>query len=407
MADHHLLGPDFPKSEIDRRVKLIQAGLQERGLTATLIVDHVNITYVTGYRTEWWKNPSRRRACWLPATGDPLMITVGGEARAVAALAYCDVIDAGGPSATATIVNGQGVINFETELAAAVVAAGHDLGVHGAERIGLPMGSCSRMEVPLSVLNTVQASLASKQWEDVWAVFSEARAVKSDFELAYLRQAVHTLDDAFAEIYRELEPGMNHLDLARVLRAKILLAGAENPGFTEAATDIRDLYEDSPDHDRVSRGLAEGSIAFLDGGGIVRGYWSDYDRLFVLGKPTDDQRRAYEAVARAHFAALDAIRPGVTASEVTRVILDELASEGYSTAPVGRMGHGNGLEMPEPPFLHVDDQTVLREGMVICVEPNTFVPGIGSLVLEDQIVVSATGAEHLSRAPTTPELMTL
>jgi Xaa-Pro dipeptidase len=139
----------------------------------------------------------------------------------------------------------------------------------------------------------------------------------------------------------------------------------------------------------------------------VHGYRSDYNRLAVIGEPTAEQEQAYDLVVRAYKAGFEAIRPGVVVGDVARAMLGVLEDNGRHAAPLGAVGHGIGVELPEPPYLHPRATLELAEGMVMTIEPNVTVPGVGRVIVEDVIVVTSEGAEHLSGAPTQDELIRL
>jgi Xaa-Pro aminopeptidase len=136
-------------------------------------------------------------------------------------------------------------------------------------------------------------------------------------------------------------------------------------------------------------------VLFVDGGLLVDGYWADFCRMYSLGAPSAAQRDDHARTRAALDAAL-ALAPLTTAGQVGGAIG---AALGLPPGAVGfgRFGHGIGLYMPEPPSLHADDETPLREGTVLCVEPAYLGP-TGNYVVEEEHVVRAGRFERISPA---------
>lgn len=145
----------------------------------------------------------------------------------------------------------------------------------------------------------------------------------------------------------------------------------------------------------------------IDAGAIVHGYTSDYNRMAVLGEPSDRQRGAYELLIHAFQTGIEAAKPGVRVGDVTRAMQGVLDGGRPSASVMGRMGHGLGLDVPEPPSFHPAAETELTPGMLVCIEPSKHVDGVGTLVAEDVFVVRETGVECLSTSPTPPDLLTV
>ncbi|AGB39964.1 M24 family metallopeptidase [Natronococcus occultus] len=135
-----------------------------------------------------------------------------------------------------------------------------------------------------------------------------------------------------------------------------------------------------------------------------QGYYADLTRTFVVGDVDDWTSRAYEAVATAQDAALDALRDGagVRASRVHEAAVETLASYGFEAGDVAvgmshGTGHGVGVSLHEPPSLSSD--RVLEDGAVVTVEPGVYDPERGGVRLEDLVVVTADGYENLTAYP--------
>ena len=138
----------------------------------------------------------------------------------------------------------------------------------------------------------------------------------------------------------------------------------------------------------------------LDFGGVYDGYCVDLTRTVQLGPVSDAQARLYTAVLEAQAAAIGAVRPGVTASSIDAAARSVLARHGLGEAFGHGTGHGLGLEVHEEPRIaralpRLPDAT-LEPGMVFTIEPGAYVPGVGGVRLEDDVLVTEDGCEVLT-----------
>src|SRR5262249_29509997 len=120
----------------------------------------------------------------------------------------------------------------------------------------------------------------------------------------------------------------------------------------------------------TDRVLQPGDLLFVDVGATWRGYFCDFDRNFAIERTTDELRDAETRVFAATEAGIKAVRPGRTTSDIWRAMADVLGSDGQVTTPIGRMGHGLGLDITEPPSIAPGDDTVLEERTVLTIEPS-------------------------------------
>jgi Xaa-Pro dipeptidase len=393
---------EFPREEYERRVEAVRRRFVERGGHALLVADEANYRYITGHHTEAWKNPARPRACWVPREGSPMLIVPPGEAAELRETGpWNDIREYEGPAAGPAMVNNDPLLGFEPGFAASIAEGGKQLGVAGA-RGALAIGGWSKLDIPYGVLLAVESDLQIERWIDAAPDLWETRSVKSEAEVTYLRGAVRSLDDAYADTFSSLDVGVTEAEVARTMRANILRAGADHPLYTIAVSDVsRPRAMGATPGERP---LEPGALMMIDAGAMVSGYRSDYSRMAAVGRANDRQKRAYLLLMRAHLAGIRAARAGSTAGDITQAMRQVLESESATMTSMGRMGHGIGLEVPEPPSLHLAAETTLRPGMVICIEPNFVIDGVGTMVAEDTIVIRDDKPEYLSNAPMPPEL---
>jgi Xaa-Pro aminopeptidase len=151
-----------------------------------------------------------------------------------------------------------------------------------------------------------------------------------------------------------------------------------------------------------TRPLAPGDVLMLDTGAVREGYFCDFDRNFAIGRADDAAKRAHAVLHAATDTALSVLRPGMSTAALHRIMTDALLADG--AVPLGgRLGHGLGVTLTEWPSLTPKDHTLLREGMVLTLEPGVEVGPGRIMVHEENIVLRAGGAELLS-SRTPPEL---
>ena len=147
----------------------------------------------------------------------------------------------------------------------------------------------------------------------------------------------------------------------------------------------------------TNRKLAKGDLFLIDTGSRYEGYFCDFDRNFAIGMPPEDAKRIHDVLYRATDAGIKAARPGNTAADVFRAQAKVLMKDGIEPGKVGRLGHGLGKVMTEPPSVRLEDKTKLVPGMVLTVEPSAMFGSGNILVHEENVVITNSGARLLSR----------
>lgn len=224
----------------------------------------------------------------------------------------------------------------------------------------------------------------------------ELRMVKSPAEIALIRASVDLASRAFEQTLRLVRPGITELDLAAELDHRMRQLGAERPAFdTLVASGRRTaLVHASP----TSKKLSRNGLLLIDTGALRAGYCSDMTRTLYLGRPAAVVRKRYAAVLEAQLAAIAAVREGVTAASVDRAARRVLEAHGLEAAFVHACGHGLGLEIHEAPRLGKGQQTRLKAGMAITIEPGVYLQEFGGIRIEDTVLVTAGGCDVLTPA---------
>ena len=246
-------------------------------------------------------------------------------------------------------------------------------------------------------------AMPETQWLPTQGVVAHMRWRKDPAEIETIRKAVDIADRAFADILGLIKPGMTERDLAAELEYAMRKHGADAPAFDSI---IASGWRGALPHGRASdKVIAKGEMITFDFGARYQGYNSDVTRTIVLGQPTDRQREIYKLVLEAQLAGCEAVRPGVAANTVDAVSRQYFEKAGVVNYYLHSLGHNLGREVHEAPFLTPTDPTPLEADMVLTVEPGLYISEWGGVRIEDDLLVTSSGAEILSR--TTKELIVL
>ena len=229
------------------------------------------------------------------------------------------------------------------------------------------------------------------------------RIIKTPGELEVLRQAAKIADDAFTHICGFIKAGMTELEVANELEFFMRKQGATSSSFdTIVASGIRGAL---PHGVATDKKIETGELVTLDYGALYNGYISDITRTVAVGEPSEKMREIYEITLAAQKLAVEGIKPGMTGIQADAIARDYIASKGYGDAFGHSTGHGIGLEVHEAPGLSFRSETVLEPNMTVTAEPGIYLPGIGGVRIEDDLVITENGCERLTHC--TKELQIL
>jgi Xaa-Pro aminopeptidase len=228
-------------------------------------------------------------------------------------------------------------------------------------------------------------------------VIEERRMIKSEAEIATIRESVRINSEAYDRALKRIRPGVRELDIAAEIEFQMKMLGAEKPSFdTIVAAGVRTALPHA--HPGEYR-LRANELLLIDMGASLHGYASDMTRVSHLGRVPRRVQEMYRAVLEAQLAGIAAVREGTTAGRVDTVTRNVLKKHKLDKAFVHSTGHGLGLEIHEMPRLGKKDPTTLRAGMAITIEPGVYVEGVGGIRIEDTVLVTATGCEILTPTP--------
>ncbi len=251
--------------------------------------------------------------------------------------------------------------------------------------------------ISFSTANQIAKKIGVRRLNPTTGVLARLRQIKSADELTLIRKAVRVQEQGLLATLEQIDAGMTELEIAAILEYEMKAMGSMNPAFDSivAAGANGSLPHAVPGKAKLKRN----STLLIDWGATIDGYRSDMTRTFALGKWPALMGDVYEVVLEAHHAGIAACGPGVVCGEVDRAARAIIEKAGYGPAFGHSLGHGIGLDVHEAPSLRAKSETVLEPGMVVTIEPGIYLPGVGGVRIEDDIVITERGARSMCSLP--------
>jgi len=376
-------GADFPVAEYAARVDKAQALMRAAGLDALLVTTEPEVRYFSGFRTLFWQSPTRPWFLIVPASGKPVAVIPEIGAALMRRTWLDDIRTWSSPHP-----DDDGISLLADALT-------------GKPRIGLPMGRESSLRMPLIDFQALRGRLKGQQVTDATPLVRTLRMVKSEAEIEKIARICAIGSAAFDRAPDLFHAGQPLDDAFRAFRIALLREGADDVPYLVGGA-AQPSYGDvisPPD----ATPLAPGDVLMLDTGATRDGYFCDFDRNFAVHAADDRAMAAHRTLHAATEAGLAAARPGATCAGLFAAMAKVIAEAGGGSDDIGRLGHGLGLQLTEPPSLTAFDDTVLEEGMVLTLEPSMTVATAAMMVHEENIVIR-DGAPQLLTARTPPDL---
>ena len=377
----------FSSDVYAQRLAAAARATAEAGLAGLVITPGYDLRYLVGSRAQTFE---RLTALVVPAAGDPTMIVPRLELAAMKesavgelGIALRDWVDGDDPYAlVAAALGGSSVAGKSAPLA----VAGKSAPLAVAVTDSMPALHLLPMAETLGVVPVLATD-----------VLRTLRMIKDAAEVEALRKAGEAIDRVHARVPEFLVPGRTEADIAADIAEAIVAEGHSEVAFIIVGSGPHGA---DPHHECSDRELRSGDIVVVDiGGPYEPGYNSDSTRTYSIGEPDPDIARRYAVLQRAQRAAVDAVRPGVTAEQIDAAARDVLAAEGMGEAFVHRTGHGIGLSVHEEPYIVAGNRLELQEGMAFSVEPGIYFPGEWGARIEDIVIVTADGVQSVNNRP--------
>jgi len=230
----------------------------------------------------------------------------------------------------------------------------------------------------------------------VSGVIEKLRLIKTDAEIKIIKEAADIADAAFKHILDFIRPGITELEVANELEFFMRKSGAVSSSFD---TIVASGYRSALPHGVASEKVIEkGDMVTLDYGAYYKGYVSDITRTIAVGEPDSKLKAIYEIVLEAQLRGMEGIKPGMTGKQADALTRDYISEKGYGEYFGHSTGHGIGLEVHEGPSLSMKSELVLEPGMIVTCEPGIYIPGLGGVRIEDDVLITKDHNEALTHS---------
>jgi Xaa-Pro aminopeptidase len=394
----------------EERLAKLKVELEKSDLGSLLTFDFHNIRYMTGTHIGTWAMDKMIRFAVLPRNGAPVLWDFGSAARHhqlhTPWLDEAHVeLPANGHShdhhkhygARAGISTLRGAISPRAERARDVAQKVYGV-LADHEMLGQPIGVDIIEPAVLFALQDLGIEVVDGQ-----QVFLEARRIKTRDEIGLLTQAATMVDTAYEALYQFLQPGVKENECVGLVAKVLYDLGSEHVEGVNAISGERCSPHPHVFSDRIIR---PGDPAFFDVLHSHMGYRTCYYRTFAVGSASRAQQDAYKICRSYMDQAIALVRPGATTADIVKVwpTAQEFGFPDEEAAFALQYGHGVGLSIWERPIfsrlISIDHPEVLEEGMVFALE--TYWPasdGWGAARIEEELVVTATGCEVITKFP--------
>jgi Xaa-Pro dipeptidase len=359
------------QSRFDR----LNQSLQTSNLDAVILNPGPTLTHLTGLRFHLMERPV---VLMFAKDQDPALVLPELELQKVASLPY----------ALKVFAYPENLSEWDTAFRKAVLALGLD-----GKRIGVEPRQLRLLE-----FRHVKAGAPEAEYPDASDLLSGLRLRKEGAEVEAMRRAVGIAQEALEATLPQIKIGMTEKELSSELVVQLLRHGSE-PEMPFAPIVSGGPNAANPHASPSERTLHAGDMLVVDWGAAHDGYISDLTRTFAVGEAEDEFKGIHKIVQEANAAGRDAAKPGVPCADVDRAARQVIEKAGYGMYFTHRTGHGIGMEGHEEPYIRGDNMQLLEPGMAFTVEPGIYLPNRNGVRIEDNVVITETGADVLSDMP--------
>ena len=254
-----------------------------------------------------------------------------------------------------------------------------------------------KLHVTFALYEGLKKCAQTVEWVGIEAIIEEMRMVKTEEELQTIKAACQIADQTFEHILTYIRAGVKERDIALELEYYMRKQGASSSSFDIiVASGIRSALPHGVASEKVIR---SGEFVTLDFGAYYQGYVSDITRTVAVGEPADRLKEIYQIVLDAQVYGVTHLKPGMSGKQADALTRDIIEQAGYGGNFGHSTGHGIGLEVHEGPGLSSKSDLILRQGMVVTVEPGIYVSQLGGVRIEDDVVITQSGCDILTKSP--------
>ncbi|HEX9332607.1 MAG TPA: Xaa-Pro peptidase family protein [Anaerolineales bacterium] len=360
---------------IQPRFDKLKASLETSGLDAVILNPGPTLTYLTGLHFHLMERPV---VLLFAKDQDPAIVLPELELQKVASLPY----------KLQVFAYPENPSEWDHAFRKAVQALSLD-----GKHIGVEPRQLRLLE-----FRHVKAGAPEADYPDASDVLSGLRLRKDQAEVEAMRHAVKIAQEALEATIPLIKMGMTEKELSAELVMQLLKHGSD-PEMPFAPIVSGGPNAANPHASPSDRKLQAGDLLVVDWGAAYDGYISDLTRTFAVGDVDDEYQKIHKIVQEANAAGRAAGKPGIPCANVDKAARDVIEKAGYGVYFTHRTGHGIGMEGHEEPYMRGDNMQLLEPGMAFTVEPGIYLPNRNGVRIEDNVVITETGADVLSDMP--------
>jgi Xaa-Pro dipeptidase len=371
--------PGIAASELQDRLARIRQAMADTGIDFIILSDRKNVDYVTDYASLSWAYKARPIFAVVSSTELWLFGSLGESVNVALKPRHF----------TACYYDG-----YLPEAVDAIAARIQSAGSLRAPHIAVDYGQEMLGRGSLEIIERIGPLAAAGRLKSAVELLWQIRMIKTPTEVALKRIAFEIVNDAFDRTIAEARLGVPEYELCQRMQAQIFLNGAESADPIAMLFSSGDFAYGRPPS---TRRLAEGHYIWTDFRATYGGYPADKNRTARAGEPLPWEREAYTKMRDMTLELANGVRPGMTCSELYGRFRTFWARLGVGEMyrHVSRIGHGGGLDVTEPPSIAANDDTIIRPGMILHIEPKLERDG-AIFQFEEVFHVTDDGIEFIS-----------
>lgn len=372
----------FPKEEYLKRLDNIHKKLENENIDAIVITSPANFRYFSGLDSNFWESPTRPWFLIISKNGKikALVPSIGLSAIESTFIKDIEVWQSPNPKDEGTSLLKKIIKTFPKN-----------------SNIGFELGMETYLRMSIKEFLKIKKDLQEYNFIDSTNIVWSLRKIKSDLEIKNIEKICSITSKVFNNLINKISLGMSEREIATIFKKDLINNGVDYIMYLSCASGINGYNQIicNPSEKKIG----DGDILIIDTGSTLNGYYCDFDRNFGFGNINQKSLDAYNKLWDATEKTLEIIKPGISCKEVYESLSKNLFSSNVKSN-VGRMGHGFGLQLTEPPSIMIDDNTILEKNMILALEPSIEIENDLMLVHEENILITQNGNRLLtSRTP--------
>ena len=372
----------FPKEEYLKRLDNIHKKLENENIDAIVITSPANFRYFSGLDSNFWESPTRPWFLIISKNGKikALVPSIGLSAIESTFIKDIEVWQSPNPKDEGTSLLKKIIKTFPKN-----------------SNIGFELGTETYLRMSIKEFLKIKKDLKEYNFIDSTNIVWSLRKIKSDLEIKNIEKICSITSKVFDNLINKISLGMSEREIATIFKKDLINNGVDYIMYLSCASGINGYNQIicNPSEKKIG----DGDILIIDTGSTLNGYYCDFDRNFGFGNINQKSLDAYNKLWDATEYTLEIIKPGISCKQIYESLSNNLFS-GNIKNPVGRMGHGFGLQLTEPPSIMIDDNTILEKNMILALEPSIEIENDLILVHEENILITQNGNRLLtSRTP--------